>query len=247
MSDGFQFLDIILFAAIAGFLVLRLRSVLGKRTGHQERPQHDPFQQGGGQRPSEQGGRSGEERDKVIPMPGRGQRNDSVTDSELRQAAQRAETPLSAGLTQIKLADPDFDEDTFVQGARAAFEMIVTAYAAGDRDTLRQLLASDVYEDFERALAGHEQAGETVETTLVSIRSAEIVGAELEDRTAFVTVKLVSDQINAVRDAQGQVVEGDPEEVTEITDIWTFARNTRSSDPNWTLVATRSPDADAEA
>ncbi|SDG23977.1 Predicted lipid-binding transport protein, Tim44 family [Limimonas halophila] len=243
MSDGFQFLDIILFAAIAGFLVLRLRSVLGKRTGHGERPQHDPFSTT--QRESKQGAPGGEDRDKVIPMPGRGQRGDSVTDSELRQAAERAETPLSAGLTQIKLADPDFDEEGFLKGARGAFEMIVNAYAGGDRDTLRQLLASDVYQDFERAIAGHEQAGEQVETTLVSIRDADIVGAELEGRTAFVTVKLVSDQINVVRDAEGNVVEGDPEEVTEITDVWTFARNTRSSDPNWTLVATRSPDADS--
>jgi len=247
MSDGFQFLDIILFAAIAGFLVLRLRNVLGKRTGHQERPQHDPFNQGNGsEQPTQNQGRGGEDRDKVIPMPGRGQRNDSVTDNELRQAAESEETPLSAGLTQIKLAEPDFDEDTFLQGARAAFEMIVNAYAGGDRETLRQLLASDVYKDFEQAIAGHEQAGEQVETTLVSIRDAEIVEAELDGRTAFVTAKLVSDQINVVRDSEGTVVEGDPEEVAEITDIWTFARNTRSSDPNWTLVATRSPEADSD-
>jgi len=245
MENGLPLLDIILFAAIAGFLVLRLRSVLGKRTGHQERPQHDPFQNTGQQRQPGQS-KAGGERDKVIPMPGRGNgKDDGVTDTDLREAAEGAETPLSAGLTQIKLADPNFDEDTFVQGARSAFEMIVTAYAQGDRDTLRQFLASDVYNDFEQAIRGHEQAGEKLETTLVSIREAEIIEAELSDRTAFVTVKFLSDQVNVVRDAEGNVAEGDPEEVTEITDIWTFARTTRSSDPNWTLVATRSPDGES--
>ncbi len=238
MGEGFQFFDIILFAAIAAFLVLRLRSVLGKRTGHEQRPGQDPFkpsqqrQQQGGEQP---------DRDKVVPMPGRGEDN-GVTDEELKKAADKAETPLSAGLTQIKLADRDFDEDGFVQGAKGAFEMVVNAYAQGDRKSLRQLLANDVYGDFEQAIDAREKAGQSLETTLVNIREAEIVEAELQNRTAFVTVKFVSEQINVLRDAEGNVVEGDAEQVLDVTDIWTFARNTRSRDPNWTLVATRSPE-----
>ena len=242
MGDGFQLFDIILFAAIAAFLVLRLRNVLGKRMGHDERPSHDPFNQ----RPQDRAGKPGadaeSDRDKVIPMPGRQAPDQDVTDQDLRDAAAKADTPLSAGLTQIKLADRDFDEATFAGGARGAFEMVVSAYAGGDRDTLRQLLANDVYSDFEQALNERESAGHSLETTLVSVKDAEIIEAELQGKTAFVTIKFVTEQINVERDAEGAVVDGDPEHVAEVTDIWTFARNTRSRDPNWTLVATRSPE-----
>lgn len=238
MGEGFQFFDIILFAAIAAFLVLRLRSVLGKRTGHEQRPGQDPFQPS---QQRQQQGAEGSDRDKVVPMPGRGEDN-GVTDEELKKAADKAETPLSAGLTQIKLADRDFDEEGFVEGAKGAFEMVVNAYAQGDRKTLRQLLANDVYGDFEQAIDEREKAGQTLETTLVNIREAEIIEAELQNRTAFVTVKFISEQINALKDPDGNVVEGDAEQVLDVTDIWTFARNTKSRDPNWTLVATRSPE-----
>ena len=247
MGEGFQFFDIILFAAIAAFLVLRLRSVLGKRTGHEERPRHDPFNHA----PENQGKNGhdqGKSRDKVVPMPNRkrqddesGERNE-VTDADLREAAEKADTPLSAGLTQIKLADRNFDEESFAEGAKGAFEMIVTAFAEGDRTTLRQFLANDVHSDFESALNQREQAGQTLETTLVNIREADIIEAELQGKTAFVTVRFVSEQINIVRDSAGEAVEGDADHVVDVTDIWTFARNTRSSDPNWTLVATRAPE-----
>jgi predicted lipid-binding transport protein (Tim44 family) len=247
MGEGFQFFDIILFAAIAAFLVLRLRSVLGKRTGHDERPTHDPFSQPEqSQRPNGQGPK-GRDRDKVIPMPDRNRRSESgpaedLTDEDLREAAEKAETPLSAGLTQIKLADRDFDETDFVEGAKGAFEMVVNAYAEGDRATLRQLLADDVCGDFEKALSERERAGHSLETTLVNIREAEVIEAELQGKTAFVTVKFVTEQINVLRDRTGEAIEGDPDHVADVTDIWTFARNTRSRDPNWTLVATRSPE-----
>ncbi len=236
MGEGFQIFDIILFAAIAAFLVMRLRNVLGKRTGHEERPQHDPFSQ-----QEEQQG-EGKDHDKVVPMPERNRQGEEVTDEDLRAAAERAETPLSAGLTQIKLADRDFDEQGFIEGSRAAFEMVVTAFAEGDRDTLRQLLANDVYSDFEQAITEREKAGHQLQTTLVNVSEPEIVEAELQGRTAFVTVKVVSEQINVITDAEGNTVEGSSDQVDEITDIWTFARNTRSRDPNWTLVATRSPE-----
>lgn len=243
MGDGFQIFDIILFAAIAAFLVLRLRNVLGKRMGHDQRPSQDPFN--AQQRQRQQSGKQDgdDDRDKVIPMPGRRTTStEEVTDQDLREAAQRAETPLSAGLTQIKLADRDFDEKGFVEGARGAFEMVVGAYAEGDRETLRQLLANDVYSDFEQALAARESAEQTLDTTIVSVKEGEIIEAELQGKTAFVTVRFVTEQINILRNADGTVAEGDPDHVTEVTDIWTFARNTRSRDPNWTLVATRSPE-----
>ncbi len=237
MDNGFQFLDIILFAAIAAFFVLRLRGVLGKRTGLDRR------------KPD----RSEAEDDKVIPLP---DRNKAARDEEAAEApgeapadageteeaaAEAAATPLAAGLIQVKRADKSFDEDEFLNGARTAFEWVIDAFAQGDAKTLRPLLSNDVYGDFSGAIEERESAGQTLETTLVGITEVAIIEAELQGRTAFVTIKFVSEQVNVLRDSGGEIVEGDPSHVTKITDIWTFARNTRSRDPDWTLVATRSP------
>ncbi|MEE8500621.1 MAG: Tim44/TimA family putative adaptor protein [Kiloniellales bacterium] len=241
MSNGFQFLDIILFAAIAAFFVLRLRGVLGKRTGHQKR-NLDPF----AKRDKAEG-----DEDKVIPLPDRTRAAKSEeAEEEAPEAPEAAartaeaegpETPLAAGLTQIKLADKAFDETEFLSGARTAFEWVISAFAQGDAKTLRPLLSNDVYGDFAGAIEERERAGQTLETSLIGITETAIIEAELQGRTAFVTIKFVSEQVNVVRDSGGEAVEGDPNHVTKITDIWTFARNTRSRDPDWTLVATRSP------
>ncbi len=236
MGNGFQFLDIILLAAIAGFLVLRLRSVLGRRSGQEQPPiPYDPFKK---EKPDEAGD------DKVIQLPNRGQPEDAEKEpaEEAAGAAQphAGDTPLGAGLTQIKLADRSFDQETFQSGAKVAFEMIINAFGQGDPKTLRPLLSNDVYDDFAGAIKAREEAKETLETTLVGINEAEIIEAELQGKTAFVTMKFVSEQINVTRNSAGELSEGDPNHVASITDIWTFARNTRSRDPNWTLVATRS-------
>ena len=237
MDDGIQFLDIILFAAIAAFFVLRLRGVLGKRTGHEKRPKYDPFA-----KPDQDEG----EEDKVIPLPDRSRAaKTDQADEEATEAAEAAEaadeTPLSVGLMQIGRVDKAFDEEQFLSGAGTAFEWIINAFAQGDTKALRPLLSNDVYGDFAGAIEEREGAGQTLETTMVGITEAAIIEAELQGRTAFITIKFVSEQVNVVRDSDGEVVEGDPSHVTKITDIWTFARNTRSRDPDWTLVATRSP------
>ena len=145
---------------------------------------------------------------------------------------------MASGLTRIKLADRSFDEESFLAGGRAAFEMIIGAFAAGDRDTLRPLLSNEVFENFSAAMTEREERQEKLETTLVGIKEAEIIDASLEQKTAFVTAKFVTEQINVTRDPSGEVVDGDPSHVGRVTDIWTFARNTRSRDPNWVLVAT---------
>ena len=237
MGSGFQLIDIIIFAAIAAFLVLRLRSVLGKRTGH-ERDQggkFDPFRNRQGQEGAQ---------DKVIPLPERDGAPEPAPDEEEEKpsapAPRKSETSLAGALTQIKLADRGFEAESFLTGAKAAFEMIIAAFAQGDTRTLRPMLSNDVFEDFASAIKQRETARETLETTLVGIRQAEIIEAELQGKTAFVTVKFVSDQINVTRDAKAEVVDGDASHVAANTDIWTFARNTRSRDPNWTLVATGS-------
>lgn len=224
MSDGFQYFDIIIFAMIAAFLVLRLRSVLGRRTGT-EKPREF--------RPLAKRDASG---NNVVSLPDAARTRD---DPASPPDGARAATP-SAGLAQIRAADPAFDPAAFAQGARGAFEIIVNAFAHGDTAALRPLLSDEVYERFAEAIRHRAEAKETLETQLVTIKSAEIDEAQLNGQTAFVTVKFISDQINATRAADGKIVEGEPEHVVEKTDFWSFARNTRSQDPNWLLVATRS-------
>jgi len=135
-------------------------------------------------------------------------------------------------------ADPGFDPNHFLDGAKAAYEMVVMAFAQGDETTLNQLLGSDVYDGFQRAIRERETRGEKVESSLVGIDKADIIEAEVKNRTGYVTVKFVSELISVTRDAEGEVVEGDPKKVREVTDIWTFARDVSSKNPNWKLVAT---------
>jgi len=226
MGGDLAFFDIIFFALVAGFLILRLRSVLGRRTGNENRERWTP------RLPTRPPGPAAGSR----PATGEA----TVTPLPTRPAAAPAATasPLDAALAQVRAADANFEPDHFAQGARAAFEMIVTAFAQGDTQTLRPLLADDVYQNFAAAIKGRQDAKQTLETTLIGIKSAEIIEARVENRTAYVTVKFVSDQVNVTRNAAGEIVDGDPNRVTAITDIWTFARNTRSSDPNWALVQT---------
>jgi predicted lipid-binding transport protein (Tim44 family) len=211
MTDGY--FDIILFAMVAAFLVLRLRSVLGRRTGTEQR--RDPFARPAGP-------------DNVVTLP------------ERNKAGESNPSSVAAGIAQIRAADPSFDPDGFLRGARDAFAMIVGAFSSGDTATLRPLLSDDVYERFADAIRARQQAKETLETNLLSIKSTDLTQAELQGRTAMVTVRFVSDQANVTRGPDGKVIDGDPDRVIEKTDFWTFSRNTRSNDPNWQLVATQS-------
>jgi predicted lipid-binding transport protein (Tim44 family) len=145
-------------------------------------------------------------------------------------------------LAQIKVADPRFNENEFLSGARMAFEMILGAFATGDTGALKPLLSPEVFGNFTQSIREREQAGETMELNVVEIRAAEIVEAYMAGRTAHLTVKFVSEQIVIVRNDKGEIIEGDPQSGTETTDFWTFARDTRSPNPNWTLVATGAPE-----
>jgi predicted lipid-binding transport protein (Tim44 family) len=236
MGSGFQFLDILFFAAIAVFLVFKLRSVLGKRIGHEQQPTRrfgDIFAK---REPAAND--TARSADKVIPLP---DRRNEPTPAVAAEADKPAGRPLDIGIARIRAADPEFSPDGFLGGARGAFEMIVAAYAAGDVGALKPLLNAEVFERFRAAVEQRRKAGEKLETTLVGIRSASLVEAELADKLASVTVKFVSEQVNVTRDSSGKVVEGDPARVATVTDIWTFQRNVRSRDPNWVLIATQSP------
>ena len=221
MGGGFQFFDIIFFALVAAFIILRLRSVLGRRTGN-ERTRPDPFHPA----PPQPVERTPE----TLAAPG-------TPGANTVQPAPAAGS-LAAGFAQIKIADPSFDEQEFIKGARAAFEYIVAAYAAGEEDKLKPLLSTEVFDGFKGAIVNRRTAGQTHETTIVRLREVEATAARMDGTMASITVRYASEQINVTRDAAGQAVEGDPDRIAEVTDVWTYARNTRSSDPNWILVAT---------
>lgn len=234
MQDVFDIYTII-FLALAVFIFLRLRSVLGQRTGR-ERPPYDPYSAREPARPASE---------KVVALPKRNaEATASKAPAEPPSAGDRwkgvAEpgSPVAGGLDAIVAADSSFDAKDFLTGARAAYEMIVTAYADGDRRMLKNLLSREVYEGFEGAIAEREKRGETVDNRFVSIDEAEIAGAEVRSRTAQVTVRFLSKLISVTRDKDGKIVDGNAEKVTEVTDIWTFAREVGARDPNWKLVAT---------
>jgi predicted lipid-binding transport protein (Tim44 family) len=223
----------IIFLALAVFIFLRLRSVLGQRTGR-ERPPYDPYSARDAVRPGN---------DKVVALPGR-PAEAPPRPAEVEEPAERwkdiAEpgSSLAAGLDAVARADQSFDAKHFLTGARAAYEMIVSAFAEGDRRALKNLLSREVYEGFDTAISEREKRGEAVETRFVSIDRADIIGAELRGHTAQVTVRFVSQLVSVTRDRSGAVIDGNPDKVTEVTDVWTFARDLSSRDPNWKLVAT---------
>lgn len=233
MQDSLD-LTTIVFLALAVFVIWRLRSVLGQRTGNER--QIDPF------RRSEQPKPSPERTDSnVVTLPGASvQMPDAATNPDRWRGLAEPGSASAAGLDQIAAAEPAFDGKAFLGGAKMAYESIVIAFAAGDRRTLKSLLSKDVYEGFERAITDREKRGERAETTFVSIDDASIANVDVKGRNAQVTVRFVSKLITVTRDAKGAAIDGSPDTVVEVTDVWTFARTLGARDPNWQLVATES-------
>jgi len=216
MGSGSALIEIIILAVVAGFLILRLRSVLGKRHG-QERPRYeDADRYVGGER---------RDADNVTPFPGR--------------APIDAEPPVLRGpASKLQALEPNFLEEEFLGGAREAFQMILAAYASGDRDTLRALANEDVYDALAGAIADRESRDETLDATLIRIQSARIDAVDTSGTVAQVTVRFESEQTNVTRNAEGQPIDGAPNQVETIIDLWTFERDMASSDPNWRLIET---------
>jgi len=223
----------ILLLAVAVLIFLKLRSVLGQRTGR-ERPPYDPYSAPDAVRKS-----SGE---KVVPLPQR--TSEPARPAEPGDLPDRylgfavAGSPVARGLDAITAADKNFDVKQFIAGARAAYEMIVTAYAAGDRRSLKNLLAREVYDGFDAVIREREARSETVESRFISIDSTEITNAELRGKVAQLTLRFVSQLVSVTRNRNGNVIDGSPDAVTNVTDVWTFAREVTSRDPNWNLIAT---------
>ena len=239
--------SIIIFAVLAIFVVWKLRSVLGTRTGT-ERPPFDPFEarrklrEGKSDRnaaPAEPGRGPGQ----VIPLPRGDDRSaPSVAPAVDPAAAWREHVEPGStaldGLGRIAAADRNFEPNGFMQGARGAYEMIVKGFADGDRATLKPLLAKDVFDGFDAAIAAREARGEKNETTFVSTEKSLIHDAHLRGRTAQVTIRFQSKMITVTRGADGTVTDGSPDQVADVFDPWTFAREVDARDPNWRLVAT---------
>lgn len=218
-SSGFP-IDLVLFAMIAGFLVLRLRSILGRRTGFERPPQ--PYQP----QPEAPGAPTIDGRaEPAPPAPAR-----AVPDPA---------SPLGATLTRMQEVDRGFAPARFLDGAEQAFRMIVEAFAAGNRESLRNLLSDETFRGFASAIDAREAAGQTQKTEIRDIHAATIEEADLRGNVASIAVRFVSDQINVTESKEGQVVAG-TDAVTEITDLWTFERDLTSRDPSWRLVAARS-------
>jgi predicted lipid-binding transport protein (Tim44 family) len=239
MQDSLDVTTII-FLALAVFVIWRLRSVLGQKTGS-EKPPFDPFSRrdAPAQRPGSRPARA----DNVVRLPGAGNGPAAATVEpapDRWKGVAEPGSPAAAGLDEILRIEPNFDVREFIEGAKVAYEMIVTAFAQGDRKTLKNLLAREVYEGFERAIGEREKRSEKAETTFVSIDKADIEGVEVRSRVAQITVRFISKLITATRDAQGAVIDGSPEAVVDVTDVWTFARTLGTRDPNWQLVATES-------
>ena len=233
MNGTFDILTL-LFLVIAVVIFLRLRSVLGRRTGN-ERPRYDPY--------SAQDANGKPVRDNIVTLP-RGEPArpaepiDEATFARRLKDIAPENSDIAQRLAAIAQQDRSFDPKHFMQGARAAYEMIVTAFAQSDRKTLRQLLSREVFDSFSTAIDERERAGETVDFKFVGISKAEISDAELLGRAAHITVKFVSELITATRNGAGEVVDGDASQIREVTDIWTFAREISARDPNWRVVAT---------
>ncbi|WP_173934398.1 Tim44/TimA family putative adaptor protein [Chelativorans sp. Marseille-P2723] len=230
---GFLDFGTIFFLVAAIVIFYQLRNVLGRRTGN-ERPPFDPYTAGRSRQPEPA---KADGSDAVVSLPRRKAAPDAERYTAIDSIAQPG-SELNKGMRAIKDADASFDPNSFIEGAKLAYEMIVMAYADGDRRTLKSLLSREVYDGFVAAIDEREKRSEKIESSFVGIDKVAIVGAEMKGSEAHVTLRIVSELISATRDSTGDVIDGDPETVAEVKDVWTFARDTRSRDPNWKLVAT---------
>ncbi len=224
----------IIFLALAVFIFARLRSVLGTRTGR-ERPPFDPY--------ASKEPKPATLPDKPANVPSRADEAPVLRDAEREvPAAERwagiaaPGSAVAAGLDAIAAVDRNFDARHFLEGAKAAYEMIVMSFAEGDRKTLRSMLGKELFDEFAAAINEREAKGYKMESRFVSLDKAEIKHAELAGNEARVTIDFVSQLVSATRDKDGNIVEGSAEALTDVEDLWMFARDVKSADPNWKLV-----------
>ncbi|WP_295557904.1 Tim44/TimA family putative adaptor protein [uncultured Hyphomicrobium sp.] len=236
---------------VAIVAIVKLRSVLGRRTGDDEARIEQRRREAQMQKTA--AAAQPDKSDKVVTLPRRDRDAEpaeaavSVAEVEARiKSFAGADTALADGLTAMLKLDSKFDPEHFLRGARQAYEMIVTAFAEGNRRMLRDLLSADVLDSFSRAIADREQRGHVIDQSFVGINKADMLEAEVSPKgIASITVRFVSQLISATRDKAGNVIEGDDQRIKDVTDIWTFSRDISSKDArrnlNWKLVGTQAP------
>ena len=219
---GSDMIELLVLIALAAVVLYRLKAVIGTRTGHEGPPEH-----------MRQPPPNGRDMTGPVAVP------DPVQDEPDDEEAAASSAHQSA-LAAIREAEPGFSTQTFLEGARGAYEMILMAYEEGDRDTLQSLLAPDVYQAFEQGIAAREAEGLRVEARFIGVREARVEDIEFDREAgiADLSIRFVGELITAVYNAENQVVEGDPNEIRRQSDLWTFSREMGSQDPNWLLTAT---------
>lgn len=205
--------SIIIFFVLAAFIAYRLYSALGARTGEERHRDIEGLQRAKSR--ADDDADAGEEIGEAAPLP-----------------------PVSPAAEPLRTADPAFDERAFLDGARAAYEMIVEAFAAGDLKSIRRFLSPSVFEAFRAAIVAREEARQKTDLKFVGIEQARIADARLDDGAMAATIEFISNQVRATYDEAGALLSGDPARIDIVKDRWTFSRPVKSSDPNWTLVAT---------
>lgn len=234
---------------VAVIVILKLRSVLGRRTGDEEarveRYRAERARQEATTASSDSNVVAMPRRERDVPLPAQTPETTEADAEERIKTYPSVEPAARPGLIEVARLDPAFDPDTFIRGAKQAYEMIVTAFAEGNRKLLRDLLDRPVYDGFTRAISEREARGEQLDQSFVGIEKADILESEVKSGIASITVRFVSELISATRDKAGAIISGDSQRIKEVTDIWTFSRDVSSararSNPNWRLIATQSP------
>ncbi len=195
MSYSFEYIDIILLAMIAGFIFLRLRGILGKKTGFEENI------------------------------------NSSFPHEEVPETKS---SPVLNADTFDDAAKKDF-----INGAKIAYESIITSFSKGDLKSIKNLLAKDVYDQFDEAIKDKKTRNVTSETTFIGINSAEIKEHNQNKNMLEVTVEFVSEIISCIKDKDNKIVSGDAQKVKKVLDTWKFTKDSTSKNPNWLIVDTQ--------
>lgn len=230
----------ILLLAVALVVFWRLRSVLGTRTGT-EKPPFDPFRSKRSDAGTAQDAGGAPARLPSNAPPATGEASDREPPPPIWKGYAAEGSPIASALEAIAESDPSFTPKSFVEGAKLAYEMIIDGFAKGDKPALKNLLSKEVFDGFASVIDSRASQGQRVESRFVGIDKAVIRQASLDGRKASLTMEFVSELISATYDKSGQVIEGDPRDIREVTDVWTFERDVSSRNPNWKLVATEAP------
>jgi predicted lipid-binding transport protein (Tim44 family) len=225
MSESFPYADLVILALVAGFILLRLRSVLGSRMGN-DNPGYFSKPLAPAPKP-----------EPIVQLDEKSLRARLKEEIDPYMVSIEG-TPIAETLGNIKSKDLQFSASHFLQGARGAYEMVFDAFVKGDRQTLKMLLSETLFQQFSKELDGREGQEKKTETTLVSVKPKEITEASLDKNTARLTVHFESEQVTVVRGPKGDILEGNPSELHHVEDHWTFERDTTSKNPNWKIIET---------